>query len=882
MIHGRDGELAAIGEALGRVRDGGSAALVLRGEPGAGKTALLEHAAGTAADMTVLRAAGVQVETELPYAALHQVLRPALRLSERLPAPQAAAIGAALGLAEGGAPDRFAVGLATLSLLAELAEERPVLCLVDNAQWLDRESADALTFAARRLHADRLGLLFAARDGGFPAEGLAELPVPGLDDEAAQALLAEAGLAPALRARVIAETGGNPLALRELARTAASADPAGSALPLPRRVQDAFAAEVAALPGEARTFLLIASAEDTGELGVLLRAAAALGVPATAVESCGELIEVSASAVAFRHPLVRAAVYQSAPLTERLAAHRALAGVLTDDRRAWHTAAAATGLDDDAADLLAATAERARARGGRAAAVTALVRAAELTSGTEKKAARLAAAAESAGDSGQGARARDLAERAAALATDPRVLAHVAELRGEAELLTGSPATAHRVMLAGAAAVLPVDPGRAAIMVMHIVDGCRQAGDHERAAEAVSLLDGVDLTGPAAAGLPATRGLAAIIAGRPAGAAAPIRGMVEAILPLRGGQPGLRGYAASLAFAVGDHDRAAELTGALAGECRSAGMAGWLPTVLSTLGESLLRLGRFAEARIIAAEGGRIAADTGQYRLTGHFGALAGWLAATAGEVPAETDDDALTSTVATRAWAHALADLGAGRHEAAADRWDAATRGPARHTAAALGWAPDHVEAAVRAGDPARAEAALALFAPWAEENGRPWAEAVLTRCRALLSASPEPHFERAMALHGRERRPWDEARTALLYGEWLRREKHRSRARAHLRAAAETFERLGATPWAERATTELRASGESHGPARAAEPDTWSRLTPQEAQVVRLAATGASNRDIAAQLFLSPRTVGHHLYKAYPKLGVSGRGELARLISP
>ncbi|MEV0649371.1 AAA family ATPase [Phytomonospora sp. NPDC050363] len=901
MLYGREDQLAVLDEALARVRDGASAALVLRGEPGSGKTALLDHVRAAAGGMTVLRAAGVQVEAELPYAALHQVLRPAMSLVDALPGPQATAVRGALGLAETGPPDRFAVGLATLTLLSELAETAPVLCVVDNAQWLDRESADALSFTARRLHADRIAMLFAVRDTGndFRADGLAELAVPGLAEAAARELLESSGLAPDLRARIIAETGGNPLALRELARSASAKDATGAPLPLPRRVQDAFAAEIAALDPDARTLLLVAAAEDTGELGVVLRAAEVLGVPATAADTAvgAGLLELSGGELAFRHPLIRAVVRQAAPIGERLAVHKALSEVLEGaadaDRRAWHRAAAATGPDDEAAAQLAATAERAKARGGQAAAVTALVRAAELTADPRTRAARLVAAAESAGDSGQGSRARDLAERAAVLTSDPHVHARVAELRGEAELLGGSVATAHRVMLTGARAVASADPERAAVMAMHIVESSWRTGDPERAAEAAAIFDGVRLTDAHfTAGAAASRGLAALLAGAPGEGVADIRRLVEITRPLRGGMPGARQYAATLATAVGDHDVAAEIAQTLTDECRATGMAGWLPTTLSTLGEARARLGQFTDARIVAAEGLRIAEDTGQRRLAGYFRALGAWLDAVRGAEVSGEVSDGLAFTVATGAWALAMADLGAGRFEAAADRWDAAMRGPERHTVMALTWAPDQVEALMRAGrvgqvgqagDLGRVDA-MGLFEPWAEANGQPWALAVLERCRGLSAEAPEAvegHFERALGLHARERRLFDEARTALLYGEWLRRERQRSRARAHLRGAMDAFVRLGAVPWAERARAELRATGETHG-SRVTEPDLWARLTPQEAQVVRLAATGATNRDIGAQLFLSPRTVGHHLYKAYPKLGVSGRGELGRLLAP
>jgi predicted ATPase len=396
MLHGRRAECDALERLLADARRSRSGVLVVRGEAGAGKSALLDHAAERADGMTVLRAGGVESEAELPFAALHQLLRPVLGLTDRLPGPQAAALGGALGLAA--APedrDRFLVSAAVLSLLGEVAEERPVLCLVDEAQWLDRSSAEALTFAARRLEAEGVVCLFAARDGDprdFPAPGLPELRLNGLGPEAAAALLAEAGvdLPAEVVGRLVEGTGGNPLALLELPSTLAPDQLAGRApledvLPLTTRLERAFGERVRRLPEEARTLLLVAAAETTGDLAVVLRAGADLGVEAAALDQAeaAGLVRTGGGRLQFRHPLVRSAAYQSATLAARQAAHRALAGVLggedTADQRAWHLAAATVGPDEQAAAELEDSAERARQRGGHAAAAAALERAAGLT-----------------------------------------------------------------------------------------------------------------------------------------------------------------------------------------------------------------------------------------------------------------------------------------------------------------------------------------------------------------------------------------------------------------------------------------------------------------------------------------------------------------------
>src|SRR5690348_9309348 len=482
MLHGRSAETARIDKLPAAARDGRSGALVIRGEAGVGKTALLDYASA-AAGMRVLRGTGIESEAELPFAALQLLLRPGLGRLDVLPPPQAQALRGAFGLAGTPGADRFLIGLAALSLLAELAGDAALLCVVDDAHWLDRASADALLFAARRLGSEGVVLLISAREDGFEAPGLPELPLGRLGREASRALLAERapGLPPALADRVLAEADGNPLALLELpaALSGSSRIPVAlelpAPLPLPRRLQQSYYRQVAALPAPARTFLLAAAAEETGDLGLVRRAAQALGVPAAAADAAEQsgLIAVRASEVAFRHPLVRAAVYQGATSAERGAAHAALAGALDDplagepaaDRRAWHLAAAATGPDEGVAAALERAADHARQRLGHASAAAALERAARLTPAQPDRARRLIAAAGAALDAGRPEAASALAEQGQPLTTEPGALAEIARVRAWVAMERGAMHRVHELVVAGAGPIAGSDPMAAAAML---------------------------------------------------------------------------------------------------------------------------------------------------------------------------------------------------------------------------------------------------------------------------------------------------------------------------------------------------------------------------------------------------------------------------------
>ncbi|MFI9552312.1 helix-turn-helix transcriptional regulator [Nonomuraea endophytica] len=849
MLQGRKSELAAIERLLGTARAGGSGALVLRGEPGVGKSALLEHAGRMADGFAVLRGSAVESESELPFAALHQILRPVLDHLDALPEPQAAAVRTAFGLATGGVADRFMIGLATLTLLAENA---PLLCLIDDAQWLDRASAEALLFAARRLHAEGVAMLVSARDEASLA-GLPELRVEGLDRADAQALLAGhlPGLPPHVRDRVVEESGGNPLALLELPASAlAEVGP----LPLPRRLQEAFGKRIAVLPSRARSALVVAAAADTGELGTILAATRELGLPDDALAQAEGLVSVQGSTVSFRHSLTRAAAYQSAGFVERLAVHRALAVTATDaDRRAWHLAAAATGPDEEVAAGLEAAAERARDRTGYAAAAAALERAAHLTPDPGRRLRRLTAAAQTAADAGQNGRAGGLVEEALRLSGDPDALA---TLRAKVAFEDGDSRAAYTILIEAA------DRAEGEARVRLLTDAARAAWTRADPA-------GMRRVHGLLAGLPGQESLAAAIGGAaelmsgdPGEGLRILSENVAAMPQRRAGLVGERLATVMVDFFSGDFARSRETMLVLAGEFRQRGMIGWLAGVLGTLAEAEFFLGRFHEAAASVDETVRIAGDTGQRQREAHARGLLAALAAVRGE------EEKGEGEWAERAGA--LLDLGRGRFEAALERMEQLTG--QNH---ALYFAPDQVEAAVRLGRPDRAAEPLERFERWARAAGQPWADAVLARCRALLAEAPEELF--ALAVQDGAR-PFEQARSRLLFGEWLRRERRKAEARTQLRAALETFERAGAHPWAEHARAELRAAGET---AAQVAPDAMAALTPQELQVVRLAATGATNKEIGAQLFLSPKTVGHHLYRAFPKLGVATRTELAHLFS-
>ncbi|MFG6199997.1 AAA family ATPase [Nonomuraea sp. JJY05] len=870
-LRGRAEEQARLERLLAQAREGASGVLVVRGEPGIGKTALLDHAASSPHGMRVIRGTAVESEAELPFAGLHLLFGAALDVLPALPGPQAAALRGAFGLGPA-TGDRFLIGLGVLSLLAELAGDGSLVCLVDDAHWLDHASADALLIAARRLEAEGVALIFAARSPGFPAPGLAETVLDRLDDAAASALLAHVPLPDEVRRRVLTSAAGNPLALIELSHADWEPDPVE--VPLTDRLQRAFLHRAAALPENGRTLLAAAAAERAADLPTLLDATKGLGVTAADVEpACGSgLVVQSAGRLEFRHPLMRAAVYQGTPLPLRLAVHAALAESLPGpgnaDRRAWHRAAAATAPDERLADELEHTAVRASNRNGFAAAAAAYKRAAELGTDLGARARRLTLAAEATEYSGRFDEARRIAEQAGGQCTDPGLISRLVRVRACSDYGQGLLPSAHALLCVGVSHVIDSNPQDAAGLLLDASSLIWLDGDRDMAVRTAAQLAELRLPpgDPMTAVYHLCRWFAALALRKPVTGLPPLPGVVaHAREPAGIDRRGLL-LLAGLGLAEPDantHDLAVSAVAAIREENR----IGLLPQALTYLAAVQLSLGWHADARAHANEAAHIAAGTAQPQWTRQAQALLAQLAAIEGD----------SAGCADFPEARALLDLGLGRTETALVALENLVYGRAHNQIPAMRRVPDLVESAVRCGRPARAGEPLARFEEWAALLDQRWAHALTARCRALLTPGDEA-FTTALDLH-EPSRPFERARTELLYGEWLRRARRRVDARARLTAALETFTRLGSTPWATRARTELGAAGVSPSPIDGHDP--LSGLTPQERQIIQLAARGLTNKDIAAQLFLSPRTVGQHLYKAFPKLGVTSRAELPALTS-
>jgi DNA-binding CsgD family transcriptional regulator len=913
VLVGRAAEIAALEQLLAEARDGRSGVLVVRGEAGAGKSALLEHAADAATDFRVLRGFGVEGESELAYAALHQILRPVFDRIDHLPDPQATSLRAAFALSSETVDERFRVSLGVLGLLSEVAEERPLLCLVDDAQWVDQASADALLFVARRLQAEQLVLVFAARDDEnrpFVARGLAELRVPPLGPADARALLSSS-LGPAVAAGVfdwlVENAGGNPLALMELpatltARELAGEDPLAGRLAPATSVEQAYLERVQALPPSARTLLVLAAAEGTGTRATVERACTELRLNVgelTAAESAG-LVRVGAEQVVFRHPLVRSAVYRGATFTEREQAHRLLAVAAeaegSADRAAWHRAAATVGTDDDVARELETTAERAQLRSGHAAAAAALERAGELSADSESKARRFVLAARAAWNAGQPEHSAALCDRADPLLTDQRRRADIDHLRGVIGWRCGSLAEGVETLIAGAARIAPADAHKALLMLSDGGTAAWDAGDFARLAE----------VGEATAALPRSVDsacddvaaeefglLADVLVGAVAlglGQATPDEGLAAAVArACDGHEPRLLHWGAIAAEVAGEDELEIALLRRAATQARASGAVDRLTVVLESLGVQGFLAGRFALAAEAAGEGLALARESGLPNAASLHRASLAWLAAVqghedecrshAGEVSDATLPTGASIANSIAVWALALLDLGLGRPDDAVGRLQSLSTAPPGigHPFYVLNSAPDLVEACVRTGRGEAAARAFGVLEDFAKPGAPPWALALAARCRALLSDGVDAaaEFEHALEIQSQVANPFHRARTELLYGEFLRRERRRTDAREQLRAALDTFEQLRAGPWAERARSELRATGEM---ARKRDVGTLGDLTPQELQIARLVAEGHSNKEVAAQLFLSPRTVEYHLRKVFTKLAITSRAELIR----
>ncbi|MFF0312879.1 AAA family ATPase [Streptosporangium sp. NPDC004379] len=885
MLYGRSAEISALDEVIARAGDGSGGAVVLRGEAGVGKTALLDAAAARGGAMRVLRTTGVESESDLAFAALHQLLWPVAGSLDALPEPQRDAVRAALGLAAGGAGDRFLVGAGVLSLLAEAAVPDGLVCVVDDFQWVDRASADALLFAARRLGTERIAMLLAVR-GEAPVKGVpSTVDVRGLAESAADELLeSRHGTLPArVRRELVTLTGANPLALGEIAARLTPAQLAGRE-PLPDPLPGGarlFGDRVAGLSDPARLAALVAAVE--ADLDLVLRATGRLsaGRPTppgtdtgTGRAALAELEEsglagVSGTSVRFRHPLIRSALHEAAAPADVRRVRTVLAELTEGDRRAWHLAGAVLGQDEQVAAVLTAAAERARDRGGYGAAATALARAAELTPEPRARAVRLKDAAVAAWLGGRPGQAQSLLAEARERAGGDAALAmEIARLRGRFELNSGDAAEAVRILAAGDGLDMLADAVEAASYV----------GDTATIAElgrrAVAYPEGFLRDTVAGIGL--------TMDGDAAGP-----GLLRRALARAGEQEDATGHlwAAAAASALGEPDLAAEMAERAGRVARVSGMTGQLPVVLEFVATAERIAGRLARSQAVSEEGLALAREAGyENTVAAHLAGLAVLAALRGEEEPCERQArEALAIAIPHRvglragvaAYALAMLDLCLGRHAAARDRFTAiAAAGPgAGHPTVVWRSAPDHVEAALGAGDETGARAALAAYERWSAHAATPESRALLARCRGLVDAS-EDAFGEALRLHTN---PFEAARTALLLGERLRRTQRPGEARAHLRTAWETFERAGARPWARRAQDELRAAGES---GQAPPATALDALTPQELRIAGLVADGLSSKQIAATLFLSPRTVEYHLYKIYPKLGIGSRTDLARLV--
>ncbi len=906
MLYGRALESARLDALFADAVAARGGVMVVRGDPGVGKTALLADACSRATGARVLWTQGIESESPLAFAALHRLLRPVLPCLDRLPPPQAQALRAAFGELEGTVGDRFVVFIATLGLLSEAAEEQPIIAVADDAQWLDAASAEALLFVARRLLADRVALVFGAREGDvrrFHGNGLPELALGGLDAASAGALLTERAGAPVsaeVCAALVAQTGGSPLALTELPAALSAGQLAGTArlpdpLPLTAGVERTFLDRSRRLPADAQTLLLVAAADDSGQIAAVGPAAAALGAdgPALEVAERSGLIQTQGPELWFRHPLVRSAVYGAATASERQRVHRALAESLAidPDRRTWHLALATAGPDDDVAADSDAVAERAERRGGHEAACTAWQRAAELTTEAETRARRLQNAAMSAWLGGQTGRAHVLAEDARRYATDPVLRSDIDRLRARLEWNVGSAQSGQSIVLRAAQEIAPFDGARALEMAMLGTTLAAFGDGSDVGVDPATFLPLLPDDAPVR--LQCCRALITgqqyLLRGRMRAAAQTLRWAFELHQP----QPGDVDLLANMGLAavhLGDDAVVHRNLTGLRDFGRQSAAVSVVVFAQARLPLADLPAGRWDAASASATEALELARTAGLPSMTALPLAWQTLLAALRGS---QDGADALEELERLRARqpigivSVAVADLiewAKGVTAAGASDTDAAMRhlGRLRHPAMRRLAALDLLEAASRTGGHAnRSQTWVRELEQFALDTGAAWAAAIAAHGRALLAADgdtddPEPHFLTAMAEHSRASRPVAQARTQLAYGEFLRRSRRRVDARAQLRTALDVFTEVGARPWADRARQELRASGET---ARKRDPSTALRLTPQERQIASLVSRGHSNADVAAQLFLSRRTVEFHLSNAYQKLGVGSRGDLVRL---
>jgi DNA-binding CsgD family transcriptional regulator len=902
---GRRTECSVLDELVASVRAGESRALVVHGEAGVGKTALIEHLAGRVPGCRVARAAGIESEMELPFAGLHQLCAPILDRLEQVPAPQRGAVQTAFGMSAGSAPDQFLIGLAVLGLLSAVSEEEPLLCLVDDQQWLDRASAHVLAFVARRLGAESVGMVFATRTPADELAGLPELVIGGLPDAEARELLNTVIRGPIdgrVGNQIVAETRGNPLALLELPRGLSPAELAGGfglpgAAPLSGAVEESFRRRIAALPVETRRLLGLAAADPTGDPGLVWRAAGHLGIEAAAADAAvGAGIAEIGTRVRFRHPLARAVAYWSASLEDRRAAHGALAEVtetaVDPDRRIWHLAEASAGPDEELAAELERSAEHARARGGLAAAAAFLERAALLTRGPAQRAGRALAAASTKFQAGAFDAATDLLVMAEGGPLDEVQQASIDLLRGGLAFATNRGGDAPLLLLTAAKRFERIDARLARETYLDAISAAAFAGrlaapggDVVEVARAASkaptpthpprapdlLLDGLatNFVAGYAAAVPELRGALAAF-GRDMSADDELRWMWLINLA---------------ALHLWDDERWEPLSGRYLQLARSAGALTELPLALSTRAMMLLFTGDLTAAgalvdeqrAVTEATGGNLApyAAMRLAALRGNQTEALNLIDKTLREVPQRGEGIGM----AVAEWTGAVLHNGIGDYAAAmaaAERALYHQEYPDIRYPGVANWAAaEHIEAAVRSGMSEAAAVTLRWIIEMTGASGTDWALGVEARSRALLADGEEAEglYQEAIRRFGRSRVRTELARAHLIYGEWLRRERRRLDAREQLRTAHQMLESMGMAAFAERARRELLATGEI---ARKRTAVISPELTAQEIQIARLAREGLSNPEIGTRLFISAKTVQYHLRKIFAKLHITSRSQL------
>jgi DNA-binding CsgD family transcriptional regulator len=902
VLLGRRSECETLDRLVTTVRAGHSAVLVVRGEAGVGKSALLAYLAERASECRITRAAGVESEMELPFAGLHQLCGPLLDRLDRLPAPQHDALATAFGLSAGDPPDRFLVGLAVLSLLSEVAEDGPLVCVVDDAQWLDRASAQTLAFVARRLLAEAVGVVFAVREPSPTQDlaGLADLVVGALDEVDASALLHSAvpgRMDELVRARIIAEARGNPLALLELPRGLTSAELAGGfgfpeVMPLANRIEQSFLRQLEPLPAETRRLLLTAAAEPLGDVTLLWRAAGrlGLGIDAARPALAAALIELGAR-VRFRHPLLRSAAYRAAAVSERQEIHQALAEATdpqTDpDRRAWHRAHAASGPDEAVADELERSADRAHARGGEAAAAAFLAHAAQLTPDPAERGRRAVAAAYAKFDVAAWDAALELVAIAELAPLDELERARLERLRAEIVFARTRGSDAPAPLLDAARRLDPLNAAMAREAHLEAMAAAMFAG---RLGDRPSVLEAAEAAqaAPVAPQRPraidllldglATRFTDGYSAGVP-----PLRQALGAFCreeAVTAGEVRWLWLACRLAQDLWDDELWYELSTRALRVARETGALRLLPIAATYRASLHVHAGAFGAASSLIEEAGAIIDATGMAPMKYASLMLAAWrgndaeafelLEAGRSEATARGEGMAL----GVIEWVTAVLHNGRGRY---AEALLAAQRACEHDDVVIFAWAlVELIEAAVRSGASEAASDALDRLSARTSASGTEWALGIEAGSRALLGEGrdAEPHYREAVGRLARSRGVVHLARAQLLYGEWLRRENRRVDAREQLRAAHDQFSRIGAEAFAERAGRELAATGET---VRKLTVETRDLLTPQEARIARLASDRRTNPEIGAKLFISPRTVEYHLKKVFTKLDISSRKELA-----